>query len=264
MKNRYNNICKRLQGGGIILKSERKQLILEKLRQDNFVRLEELMILLDSSESTIRRDLDELELAGKLRRVHGGAESLAGLRLEESIQQKSVKNVQSKKVLSMRAADLIEESDVIFLDAGTTTELLIPLLVAKDITVVTNSIHHATKLVDLQIPTMIVGGMVKASTDASVGAVAVDQIRRLNFDKAFLGMNAVDECHYMTPDIEEAMIKRTVLDNAKEAFILLDASKVGQKSFVKVAPVQQAALITNTSDSLLLQKIKKKTKVIEV
>lgn len=264
MKNRYNNICKRLQGGGIILKSERKQLILEKLRQDNFIRLEELMLLLDSSESTIRRDLDELELAGKLRRVHGGAESLAGLRLEESIQQKSVKNVQFKKDLSIRAADLIEESDVIFLDAGTTTELLIPLLTAKDITVVTNSIHHATKLVDLQIPTMIVGGMVKASTDASIGAVAVEQIRRLHFDKAFLGMNAVDECEYTTPDIEEAMIKRTVLDNAKEAFILLDASKIGQKSFVKVAPVQQAALITNKSDSLLLQKIKKKTKVIEV
>ncbi|MBY5034463.1 DeoR/GlpR family DNA-binding transcription regulator [Streptococcus gallolyticus] len=247
-----------------MLKSERKQVILEKVHQEKFVRLEELTVLLDSSESTIRRDLDELELAGKLRRVHGGAESLAGLRMEESIQQKSVKNVQSKEALSIFAKDLIEDSDVIFLDAGTTTELLIPFLVDKDITVVTNSIHHAAKLVESQIPTMIVGGMVKASTDASIGAVAVEQIRRLNFDKAFLGMNAVDECDYTTPDMEEAIIKRTVLENSKTPYILLDASKIGQKSFVKVAPVHQASLITNATDSQLLQKIKKKTKVIEV
>lgn len=253
-----------MQGGGNILKSERQQLILEKLEQDNFVRLEELVLLLDSSESTIRRDLDDLELAGKLRRVHGGAESLAGFRLEESIQQKSVKNIQFKKELSVRAATLIEKSDVIFLDAGTTTELLIPLLSGMDVTVVTNSIHHATKLVDLEISTMIVGGMVKLSTDASIGVVAVEQIRRLNFDKAFLGMNAVDELDYTTPDIEEAVIKRTVLENAKISYVLLDSSKIGQKSFVKVAPVSQAILLTNKSDSLLLQKIKKKTKVIEV
>ncbi len=247
-----------------ILKSERKQVILQRIQEQQFVRLEELVEILGTSESTVRRDLDDLESSGKLRRVHGGAEAPANLQLEESILEKSVKNVQEKRAIAEKAAGLISDGDVIFLDAGTTTGLLIDYLTQADLTVVTNSIHHAVRLVEHRIKTIIVGGFVKESTDASIGAVALEQIRRLNFDKAFLGMNGIDKNYLTTPDVEEATIKRTVLENAKESYVLADASKVGQFSFVKVAEIEQATIICQTSESSVFDLIKEKTRVIEV
>ena len=128
---------------------------------------------------------------------------------------------------------------------------------------VTNSIHHATKLVERNIPTVIIGGIVKRSTDASIGGVALNQIGQLNFDKAFIGMNGIDSSFYTTPDMEEGAVKRAILENAKKTYVLADASKLGKTSFVKVAPISRARLITNQIESEVIQKIKEKTEVIE-
>ena len=246
-----------------MLKSKRKQLILEKVTKDKFVSLEYLVKALDTSESTVRRDLDELESERKLRRVHGGAESLHFLQEEESNQEKSIKNIQEKTRIAQKAASLIQEYDVIFIDAGTTNELLVNELHDPSVTVVTNSIHHATKLVERNIPTVIIGGVVKRSTDASIGGVALNQIGQLNFDKAFIGMNGIDDGFFTTPDMEEGAVKRAILENAKRTYVLADASKLGQTSFAKVAPVSRARLITNQTESEVIQKIKEKTEVIE-
>lgn len=246
-----------------MLKSKRKQLILEKVMKDKFVSLEYLVKALETSESTVRRDLDELESERKLRRVHGGAESLHFLQEEESNQEKSIKNIQEKTRIAQKAASLIQEYDVIFIDAGTTNELLVNELHDPSVTVVTNSIHHATKLVERNIPTVIIGGVVKRSTDASIGGVALNQIGQLNFDKAFIGMNGIDDGFFTTPDMEEGAVKRAILENAKRTYVLADASKLGQTSFAKVAPISRARLITNQTESEVIQKIKEKTEVIE-
>ena len=246
-----------------MLKSKRKQLILEKVMKDKFVSLEYLVKALDTSESTVRRDLDELESERKLRRVHGGAESLHFLQEEESNQEKSIKNIQEKTRIAQKAASLIQEYDVIFIDAGTTNELLVNELHDPSVTVVTNSIHHATKLVERNIPTVIIGGVVKRSTDASIGGVALNQIGQLNFDKAFIGINGIDDGFFTTPDMEEGAVKRAILENAKRTYVLADASKLGQTSFAKVAPISRARLITNQTESDVIQKIKEKTEVIE-
>ena len=246
-----------------MLKSKRKQLILEKVTKDKFVSLEYLVQALNTSESTVRRDLDELESERKLRRVHGGAESLHFLQEEESNQEKSIKNIQEKTKIAQKAASLIQEYDVIFIDAGTTNELLVNELHDPSVTVVTNSIHHATKLVERNIPTVIIGGIVKRSTDASIGGVALNQIGQLNFDKAFIGMNGIDSGFFTTPDMEEGAVKRAIMKNAKRTYVLADASKLGQTSFAKVAPISRARLITNQTESDVIQKIKEKTEVIE-
>ena len=246
-----------------MLKSERKQLILEELSKHKIVSLEKLVGLLDTSESTVRRDLDELESENKLRRVHGGAELPHSLQEEETIQEKSVKNLQEKKLIAQKASSLIKEKDVIFVDAGSTTAFLIKELEQKDITVVTNSIHHAVQLVDKQIPTVIIGGGVKMTTDASIGGVALNQINQLHFDRAFIGMNGVDEGYFTTPDMEEGAVKRAILENAKQTYVLADSSKIGQSCFAKVAPIKRAIVITCKGHELL-SAIKEKTEVIEV
>lgn len=235
-----------------------------KIVEDNYIALEDLMQLLDSSESTVRRDLGELEQEGRLHRVHGGAELFHSLQEELSNQEKSVKNSQIKQALAQKASRFIYDNDVIFIDAGTTTEFLLPFLQGKNVTVVTNSIHHATRLVDLSIKTIIIGGYVKQTTDASIGSVALEQIRQMNFDKAFLGMNGVDEAYLTTPDMEEAVIKKAVIANAKVSYILVDGTKIGQVSFVKVAAIDQVTIITEAASTGILKKIKEKAKVIEL
>lgn len=247
-----------------ILKSKRKQLIMEKLSHDKFVRLDDLVSLLDTSESTVRRDLDELESERKLHRVHGGAELPHSLQEEFTNQQKSIKNIQEKMLVAKKAASLILNDDVIFVDAGTTNELLLGYLSQDNLTVVTNSIHHAAKLVDKNIQTIIIGGHVKKSTDASIGAVAYEQIKQLNFDKAFLGINGIDEEFLTTPDMEEAVIKKTVIENARKSYIVTDSSKIGRVSFAKVDKIENVTIITNQSSGALMKKIKENTRVIEV
>ncbi|SDB45201.1 transcriptional regulator, DeoR family [Streptococcus henryi] len=226
--------------------------------------LEGLVELLQTSESTVRRDLDELESERKLHRVHGGAELHHSLREELTNKQKSIKNVHHKSLIANYASSLINDGDVVFIDAGTTTELLVDLLFQDNLTIVTNSIHHAAKLVERNFRTIIIGGFVKNSTDASIGKVAIEQISQLNFDKAFLGMNGADERFLTTPDIEEAVIKKTIIDNAQKSYVLMDASKIGQISFAKVDRIENVSILTTKSDGALLQKIKEKTEVIEV
>ena len=235
-----------------MLKSERKHIILEKVIKERIVSIEDLVQELNSSESTVRRDLDELEAENKLRRIHGGAESLHSLQEEESNKDKAIKNVQEKSAIAKKAAELIKDFEVVFIDAGTTNELLVHELANPTVTVVTNSIHHAASLVERDIPTVIIGGM------------ALNQIGQLSFDRAFIGMNGVDLESYSTPDLEEGAVKRAILENAKNTYILLDSSKLGRTSFVKVAPVKRATIITNASDTEILSKLKEKTEVIEV
>ena len=237
---------------------------MEKLSHDKFVRLDDLVSLLDTSESTVRRDLDELESERKLHRVHGGAELPHSLQEEFTNQQKSIKNIQEKMLVAKKAASLISNDDVIFVDAGTTNELLLGYLSQDNLTVVTNSIHHAAKLVDKNIQTIIIGGHVKKSTDASIGAVAYEQIKQLNFDKAFLGINGIDEEFLTTPDMEEAVIKNTVIENARKSYIVTDSSKIGRVSFAKVDKIENVTIITNQSSGALMKKIKENTRVIEV
>lgn len=237
---------------------------MEKLSHDKFVRLDDLVSLLDTSESTVRRDLDELESERKLHRVHGGAELPHSLQEEFTNQQKSIKNIQEKMLVAKEAASLISNDDVVFVDAGTTNELLLGYLSQDNLTVVTNSIHHAAKLVDKNIQTIIIGGHVKKSTDASIGAVAYEQIKQLNFDKAFLGINGIDEEFLTTPDMEEAVIKKTVIENARKSYIVTDSSKIGRVSFAKVDKIENATIITNQSSGALMKKIKENTRVIEV
>ena len=248
----------------LILKSERKAVILDTVNREQVVSLEELVRILSTSESTVRRDLDQLEAEGKLKRVHGGARSLRSLQDEETIQQKSIKNRDEKRRVAEKAVSLIQDQDVIFVDAGTTNELLIDLLQDRTVTVVTNSIHHAAKLVERGMKTVIIGGMVKTATDASIGGAALNQIGQLNFDKAFIGMNGIDESFITTPEMEEGAVKRAIIENAGKTYVLVDSSKIGKQSFVKVAPIKRVSVITNSSSSEVLEKIRGKTEVIEV
>lgn len=117
------------------------------MKKKGIVSVTDLVKLLDASESTIRRDLNALDKEGLLKKIHGGAISIdeSSSKHDYKVNVRKSLNVDEKYITAKHAASLIEDGDVIYIDAGTTTELLIDFIQAEDITVVTNGIVHAKK-----------------------------------------------------------------------------------------------------------------------
>lgn len=154
-----------------MLKNARHEMILNLVNQNGYVTIDLLTQLLKSSESTVRRDLTELDQAKKLNRLHGGAEKLSNLRYEENVAQKSIKYIIQKRSIAKRAAKEVEKGDVIFMDAGTTVSMMVEYLDELDeLTIVTNSVHIASALLDKKIKTIGIGGYPKGRLIELFGA----------------------------------------------------------------------------------------------
>ncbi|WP_042355918.1 DeoR/GlpR family DNA-binding transcription regulator [Bacillus rubiinfantis] len=231
-----------------MLEPERHQIILEALKKKNTVKMQELVEITNSSESTIRRDLIQLEQRKFLKRIHGGAARLQGKLQEPSMSEKSSKNLQAKQQIAKYAGGLIESGDCIYLDAGSTVYELIPFL-PEDIVVVTNGLMHANELVDRNIKTFLIGGYVKQTTKAMIGRGALDSLQDYRFDKCFMGVNGIHPLFgYTTPDPEEALIKQKAMSLTRESFVLADESKFSEIAFANVADIHMATIITNKID----------------
>ena len=147
--------------------------------------------------------------------------------------------------IAYQAATHIKNDDVILLDAGTITLAIVDYIPQhQNITIVTNSILHAFALIERHLKTILLGGILKENTKAIIGETAISQLRNLNFNKAFLGINGIGIAKgYTTPDLQEAAIKRKALKKSQQTFILSDESKLNKVSFVKVASIDEANLI---------------------
>ncbi|WP_433742614.1 DeoR/GlpR family DNA-binding transcription regulator [Falsibacillus pallidus] len=229
-----------------MLTEERQNLILQLLKEKDIVKVQEIMQLTNASESTIRRDLTQLEEKKFLKRVHGGAGRLQGKLNELSVSEKASKNLHQKERIAKFAASLIEEGDSIYLDAGTTTLSMIPFLPQKDIVVVTNGLAHGQQLLEAGYKTYLLGGFIKSKTNALIGRGAVNSLTDYRFDKAFMGANGVHgEYGYTTPDPEEAEVKKKAMDMARESYMLVDHTKFGEISFSKIEDLKNAVIITD-------------------
>ncbi|MFE8697442.1 DeoR/GlpR family DNA-binding transcription regulator [Cytobacillus sp. FJAT-53684] len=245
-----------------MLTPTRHQLILNVLKEKNVVKINELVELTNASESTIRRDLSQLEEEKFLKRIHGGASRLQGKLQEPSMTEKSSKNIQDKKKIAQYASSIVEEGDCIYLDAGSTVTEMIPFLPAKDIVVVTNGLMHVEALLARNITTFLLGGYAKAKTKAIVGRGAIASLENYRFDHCFLGVNGIHpEAGYTTPDQEEAMIKQMALEKSRVTHILADQTKFSEMFFAKITDLNHAAIITNELNIENIEQYKSKTTI---
>lgn len=248
-----------------MLTEERHKLILEKLDKESVVYLNDLVKILDTSESTIRRDLTALHKAGLLNKVHGGATSLKEIKIntsDEIIENRQNLNIDEKLQIAKYAASLINDNDFVYLDAGTTTELMIDYINDTKAIFVTNGIVHARKLMKKKCTTYILGGEVKLLTEAIIGVETVNALKKYNFTKGFFGANGIDiERGFTTPDLREAMVKEEALNRCKNRYILSDKSKFDQISSITFGQIRNANIITTTLED---RRYKKYTEVKEV
>lgn len=247
-----------------MLTEERKQWIMKELIAKHSVKTSTLARQLKTSISTIRRDLQELEAEQRLKRVHGGA-LLPNVQEEMQFSKKLALQQVEKQGIAKYAASLIQEGEVIFLDAGSTTQAMIPYLEQKKITVVTNAISHVPNLVQAQVPTYIIGGLVKPTTQAVINTTALQQLATLRFDRAFMGTNAIHPvAGFETPDIEEANLKQMAIQHSKQAYVLADYTKFEASAFTNFAPLEAATIITDTVPTPNKEQCKTKTKLEEI
>lgn len=229
---------------------ERQEKILNYLSAKKNASVNELMDLLQTSDSTLRRDLMILEQKGLCTRVHGGVsfvESDQPIRAQESTMSRRRKVAQKEKQeIARKAIGLIHDGDLVYIDAGTTTEALLDLIEDQNIHVVTNSINHAALAAGKGLAVSLVGGSFKSLTDAIVGEEALEFLDQYLFDVGFFGVNAITENgKLLTPDMREAAVKRKALQHSRKAYVLADSSKLNQTSNIRFGSLDQAVLITD-------------------
>lgn len=231
-----------------MLTEERHTIILKLVNSRGSVKLGELCEKLDASESTMRRDLNILAERGLLTKVHGGAIAINDnfLGYEQDVEKKSALFIKEKTAIAKYAASLIEDGDIIYIDAGTTTEKMIEHIPSKNVTFVTNGFINAKKLAQLGFKVFVPGGEIKASTEAIVGAECIVSLQQYNFSKCFMGANGISVTGGLsTPDKNEAIVKSTVISHSKEVYILADHSKFDQVTSVKFAELNCGEIITD-------------------
>lgn len=215
-----------------MIKEERYQSILSMLDKKHTVEVSELAKLLDVTEMTVRRDLQALEDEGLLVRVHGGARKKDFPYIELSNNQKETINVELKKHIGKKCADLIEENDIVFISSGTTSNFIFDYLHTKPINLITNSIHVFERAKNMpNIDLILVGGRYRTKTGTLVGYFANKLLSEIKVTKAFIGTNGISGTDITTANEEEGYGHQIILNNSIERYILADSTKFGVEAF---------------------------------
>lgn len=231
-----------------MLTEERFAAILKLVNKNGSITNQELVKLLGISESTVRRDVSALAADNKLIRVHGGAMALKKNLNSTDFEVKKRRSIhtEQKTAIAEYSAQLIDDNELIYIDAGTSTELLVKSIPDnKKAIFVTNAVAHAAALEKKGCEAYIIGGRLKPVTEAIIGSTAMLMLKTYNFSKGFFGTNGIEhEAGLTTPDAAEANIKRFAMSRCREKYVLCDSSKFDCISSVSFAEISEVTIIT--------------------
>lgn len=236
------------------MKEKRHKKILELLKLDGVVKVSELVDIFDVTEMTIRRDLKELENNNFLIRIHGGArkvesELLTSRNIELSHRQKRDLYLNEKKHIARIIAENILENETVFLGSGTTIELVHDYLTINRARIITNSIYVFDKFkYDDRFELILTGGSYRSKTGSFTGTIANDFLSTINVQKAFIGVNTINNYAMFNANEDEGVVQRTILNNAKEKFIVANNNKFNKLDFYQFYDIREADyLITDNN-----------------
>ena len=227
--------------------------IMNILKESPTASIKELADRLGISQSTIRRDLDELEEKGLARRVFGGAILEKPFWNEPPFELRETLHSDEKDKIARCAADLIMDGDTVFIDGGTTTQFIVPHLVSKrNVTVITCGLNVAYELNRLEnVTSFIVGGEIHTDSHSISGALAlaVLDVYKIRCDKAFIAASAISAEHGVTNRILDRIpLKRKAMEISRQVIVLGDGSKIGTVALGQIAPITDfQILVTDTT-----------------
>ncbi|MDA1476465.1 DeoR/GlpR family DNA-binding transcription regulator [Bacillus changyiensis] len=203
------------------------------------------------TETTIRRDLSELEERGLLMRVHGGAKKkkTVSTYTELTNSQKQTINVEKKKEIAKKCASLIKDNDIIFISSGTTNDFIFEYVNANHVNVITNSIHVFNRIKDRSnFDVVLSGGRYRQRTGTFVGYFANQLLNEIKVTKAFVGTNGISDLNMTTANEEEGNGLRVILDHAHERYVLANSTKFNVQAFFSFYNVKNITGIITDSE----------------
>ncbi len=236
-----------VKGDGTAMNSSRRHgIIVDMVRQNGRVRVDELARTLDTSRETIRRDLNHLSQRGLLTKVHGGAVR-PGLNIEGDFEKRLNENVAAKRAVARAAAALFEPGDSLFIDTGSTT-LFFAEQIARlgGMSVATNSVAVAASLSGGKTPSdvFLVGGAFNYDNRQTVGETACAHIESFRAHTAVLTVGAIHpEAGVMDYNNEEAQVARAMIRQARRVVVLADTSKFGCTAMFAVCDLNRVDIL---------------------
>ena len=237
---------------------ERQERIVRILEEKPRITVEELAQMLQVTAMTIRRDLKYLESVQIVSRTFGGAVLKSKLTLELPNKEKVLQHKEEKEKIAALAASMVEDGQTIILDAGTTTMAIAHHLDKnRKITVITNDVLIAAYLVlSSSFDVHCTGGQVQNVIGACMGSWAMQFLKEIYVDIAFIGASSVDvELGITSPTQEKAELKKEMVLSAEQVVLVADSSKFNRRSINKICSLQELSLII--SDAGLDQTVQK-------
>lgn len=229
-----------------MLPVERRNRILNLVRAEGVVRVNDLSETLDVSEITIRRDLEQLEVEGLLERTHGGAIFNQRIRLEPLYSEKHRTHQVEKRQIGAAAAALVAAGDTLLVNSGSTTlQLFHHLALKPDIKVITSNMSAFLEVQGAALELLLVGGSYRAQSNSLVGPLALLSLQQVFAEKCFIGVDGVSLKHGMTtPNLQEAEVARTMIERTRgQVIILADHSKIGVVADFVSAPLEKVDIL---------------------
>lgn len=222
-----------------VLNEERRRAILDLLTHQGRVLVTELARKFETSQVTIRKDLEILHAHGLVHRTHGGALPARDGALEDpTLREKEKLHHQEKLRIADSAVEKVKEGQVLILDSGTTTTAIARALRNfQNLTIITNAVNIAAELAGTAVEVILTGGTLRKNSFSLVGPIAEETLRRLSADLLFLGVDGFD-VHFglSTPNLLEAKVNRVMVEIAKKTVAVCDSSKFGRRSLSLIAP----------------------------
>ena len=220
-----------------MLPNQRREKILELIREDGHAKVMDLSRVFKVTEVTIRQDLEKLEKDGDVIREHGGA-YLKNIDLNvRNFSLQNQNNLHEKQLIARKALEFIEDGDTIILDSGSTTTEIAKLISGfKNLTVITNALNIALILgAQAGINVIVTGGEFKAPTLSLTGQKAADFFQNLHVDKLFLATAGIALKSGLTyPGMSDICVKRAMIESANEIYLVADSSKIGKNAFASL------------------------------
>jgi DeoR family transcriptional regulator, L-fucose operon activator len=228
-----------------MLVAERYEFIVSLINERGSIRVTELSELCEVTEETIRRDLDRLEQAGRLRRSHGGAVSVKDGQSETPYLEREVTNAEEKRRIAYEAIKHIEPNERILLDASTTAWYMASIMPDIPLTVLTNSIKVATELAAKEkIQVISTGGILAQRSLSFVGPLTERSLEGYHVDKLFFSCKGVHLTRGVSESNElQGRVKQRMIDMADRVYLLADASKLGVQAFTHVAEIGEIDVV---------------------
>jgi DeoR/GlpR family transcriptional regulator of sugar metabolism len=228
---------------------ERRSSILEMLRSEGKVKVTDLSRAFSISEVTIRNDLSELEQAGMLTRVHGGAVGTQKAYFNMSLNDRMIVNQDEKLRIAKAVKLMINEGDTLMLDSGTTTYFVAREIAdIKNLTIVTNSLQVAQELsYQSNINVILLGGSLDPRYQYTYGDDALNQLKKYKADKMITAVDGVSAksglttYHYL-----EAEVSRQMSTRANRTIAVADYTKIAREGFAHINAITSIdTLVTN-------------------